>query len=338
MLFAHLTVFIGSIASLLFIFRIKSQLPAEKFLSAFSAIFSVNMILFLSYQYYNFEAILLLDYSGVITELICLSLPVIYLIFLNHNLSTSSQKKVILVALFMNALAVGLHFLIADDSGYLFYHTNKNAIQNVQFQIVLDILICVVFIYNFLKILKNQNKELFDGNFKSFVGILFIAYYLQDLMVLLLMAYFTSDEMLNESVFHIGNIMNFLSAVILVIIAIQTNWLQEWNFVFNKPKKQITADQTPEFTPLRIDDLKTMTTIEYNELKHVFSERYGNIFIKIDATAGLSKTEKLYFFFLHFEIAHKELADLLHVSNRTVETNFYRLRKKIETNSELNQL
>lgn len=329
MLFAHLTVFCGFIATILFLIRLSQQLFAEKFLSLFSSIFLLNSTLFLSYQYYNFDAIRLLDYSGVIAEIICLLLPVIYLTTLFN-----SKRRALLLWIYSGfaLFSVGLHFLISDNSRYLFYHINKNAVLNVKFQILIDLIIFTLFLYHFFKIRKAKNDELFDGNFKSQIGIMFIIYYLQDLIILLLMAYFTNDQMLNSFVFSMGNISNALISIILISISIQTNWLQEWHIFFsqNKVTVQKLEDESLTRYSLRASDLLELPFVDYAELKHHFKSKFNLIFLKIDQTEDLTKNERLYYFLLHFEITHKELADILNVSNRTVETNFYRIRKKLE--------
>lgn len=330
MLFAHLTVFCGFIASTLFLIRSRQQLFAEKFLSLFSTIFFLNSVLFLSYQYYHFKAIRLLDYSGVISEIICLLLPMIYVTTLFNNV----KRRALILWIYSGFMlfSVSLHFLISDHSKYLFYHVNKNAVLNVKFQILIDLFIFVLFIYQFFKIRKAKNDELFDGNFKSQIGIMFIIYYLQDLIILLLMAYFTNDQMLNSFVFSIGNISNALISIILISISIQTNWLQEWHIFFsqNKVTVQKLEDESLTRYSLRASDLLELPFVDYAELKHHFKSKFNLIFLKIDQTENLTKNERLYYFLLHFEITHKELADILNVSNRTVETNFYRIRKKLE--------
>lgn len=329
MLFAHLTVFCSFIASIFFLIRLRQQLFAEKFLSLFSTIFLLNSVLFLSYQYYSFNAIRLLDYSGVISEIICLLLPLIYLTTLFN-----SKRRVLLLWIYSGfvVFSVGLHFLISDDSRYLFYHVNTNAVLNVNFQILIDLIIFTLFVYHFFKIRKAKNNELFDGNFKSQIGIMFIVYYLQDLIILLLMAYFTNDKMLNSIVFSIGNFSNALISIILISIAIQTNWLKEWYFIFKQEKLILpNADNESISTySLRSSDFNEFDNVDYAEIKFHFNSKFEKVFEKIDQIEDLTKNERMYYFLLHFDISHKELADILNVSNRTIETNFYRIRKKLE--------
>ncbi len=334
MLFAHLTVFLSSIAFLLFAVRYKQQIMAEKMLTLFSLIYLLNTTMFLSYQYYGFDAKLLLDLSGVITELLTLTMPVAYLLLLGWQNKKWTNSVTLFTFLVFVAGGTLLHFYIADDSGYLFYHENTKAKYNVEFQIIIDLIIFILFLLLFTRVLKQKNQELFDGDFKTSIGIVFIGYYLQDLIVLGVMAYFTSDEMLNEMIFYFGNILNFLIVLMLVYLSIQTNWLKEWHII----KKSIGKSKIgiPQFEiitpskPLVKSQLEKLQLIDYQNLKTEFIVHYQNIFERIDQFENLSKTEKMYLFFLHFEIPHKDLADVLHVSNRTIETNFYRVRKKIQ--------
>ena len=67
-------------------------------------------------------------------------------------------------------------------------------------------------------------------------------------------------------------------------------------------------------------------------LKNNYYSTYSQLFDKIEKI-NLSKTEKMYAFFDCFDFSHKELSDLLNVSLRTIETNFYRMRKKMTKNN-----
>jgi hypothetical protein len=334
MLFAHLTVFLASIAFLLFAMRYKQQIMAEKMLTLFSLIYLLNTTMFLSYQYYGFDEKLLLDLSGVITELLTLTMPVAYLLLLGWQGKKWTKSLTLLTFLLFVVGGTIAHFYIADNSGYLFYHENRHAKQNVELQIIVDLIILIFFLFLFTRVLKQKNQELFDGDFKTSIGIVFIGYYLQDLIVLGVMAYFTSDKMLNEMIFYFGNTLNFLIVLMLVYLSIQTNWLKEWHMI----KKSIGKSRidVPQFEittpplPILKSQLAELDVVDFQNIKAKFQSDYTVLFENINALNQLSKTEKMYLFFLHFEIPHKDLADVLHVSIRTIETNFYRVRKKIQ--------
>jgi hypothetical protein len=204
----------------------------------------------------------------------------------------------------------------------------------VELQIIVDLIILIFFLFLFTRVLKQKNQELFDGDFKTSIGIVFIGYYLQDLIVLGVMAFFTTDEMLNEMIFYFGNILNFLIVLMLVYLSIQTNWLKELHMI----KKSIGKSKigVPQFEfetpskPLVKSQLSELYIVDFHHIRSKFQADFPVLFEKIEALNQFSKTEKMYIFFLHFEIPHKDLADVLHVSNRTIETNFYRLRKKIQ--------
>lgn len=334
MLFAHLTVFLAFIAFLLFALRIKQQITAEKILTLFSLIYLLNTTMFLSYQYYGFDEKLLLDLSGVITELLTLTMPVAYLLLLGWPVKKWTKSVTLLTFLLFVVGGTLTHFYIADNSGYLFYHENRHAKQNVELQIIVDLIILIFFLFLFTRVLKQKNQELFDGDFKRSIGFVFVGYYLQDLIVLGVMAYFTSDEMLNEMIFYFGNILNFFIILMLVYLSIQTNWLKEWHMIKKSVgKSKIDVPQfkiTTPALPILKSQLAELNVVDFQNIKAKFKSEYTVLFENIDALTQLSKTEKMYLFFLHFEIPHKDLADVLHVSNRTIETNFYRVRKKIQ--------
>ncbi len=120
----------------------------------------------------------------------------------------------------------------------------------------------------------------------------------------------------------------------IITLAIYTNWLS----IFNKLKsKFVVIENVFEKEPVTTSvfnlesihpDIKSWTDFKKNML-----DKHPEMIQKIESLEFLSKTEKLYAGLLPFDISHKEIADLLCVSLRTVETNFYRLRTKLKENN-----
>ena len=71
-----------------------------------------------------------------------------------------------------------------------------------------------------------------------------------------------------------------------------------------------------------------LKTINWNEVSSVLNTKFPLIINHISENEELTKTEKLYAFLDYFDFSNKELSEILFVSVRTVETNFYRMRLK----------
>ncbi|MEN9742465.1 MAG: hypothetical protein RLZZ65_270 [Bacteroidota bacterium] len=333
MLFAHLSTFLVFIATVLFVLRIKNQNPAERLLSLFSVIYLISTSCFLAYQYYDFNFKQILDLMGVISELFTLTIPVLYLFFTgNLRLRKSFNNNFVTgILLLIVAALTTIHFVISDQSGFLFYASNKNSTINLLFQIIIDAVLFLSFVYLYLTYRK-ENQELFDGQFKKSFGLLFTIYYIMDISILIVFAYYSHLTNFSQAIFELGNIMNVIVALLLIHISIHIGWLAEWSLVkFNSLQKNSSSVHKISISKqIQIEDLKKLDLVDYKSVKVHFSKEFESLFNEIDALVDYSKTEKLYYFLDKMDFSHKELSDILNVSVRTVETNFYRLRKKIQ--------
>lgn len=333
MLFAHLRTFLVFIATVLFVLRIRNQNPAERLLSFFAVIYLISTSSFLAYQYYGLDFKQLLDLMGVISELFTLTIPVLYLYFTGNlrQLKRFSHNFVTGILLVIVAALTTIHFVISDHSGFLFYATNKNASFNLLFQIIIDTVLFLSFVYLYLTYRK-ENQELFDGQFKKSFGLLFTIYYVMDISILIVFTYYSHLTNFSEAIFELGNIMNVMVALLLIHISIHIGWLAEWNMVKFKSLKNNSSlvSSTNTSSQILIEDLRKLDLVDYKSVKVHFSKEFESLFNEIDALEDYSKTEKLYYFLDKMDFSHKELSDILNVSVRTVETNFYRLRKKIQ--------
>ena len=136
------------------------------------------------------------------------------------------------------------------------------------------------------------------------------------------------------SLYIISLLSNLLVAAMIIALAVYTNWLSLFNkfksrFEIINPVFEIEKTMLPVFYLENINS----EIRSWNDFKKNMSEEYSEMIEKIESLEFLSKTEKLYSALLPFDISHKEIADLLCVSLRTVETNFYRLRTKLKENN-----
>jgi energy-coupling factor transporter transmembrane protein EcfT len=136
------------------------------------------------------------------------------------------------------------------------------------------------------------------------------------------------------SLYIISLLSNLLVSVMTITLAVYTNWM----FLFNKIKSKfeiINNNVEQEKISLPIYYLENINSEikSWNDFKKYMLDDYPAIIEEIERLEFLSKTEKLYAALFIFDISHKEIADLLCVSLRTVETNFYRLRTKLKENN-----
>jgi len=337
MFITHLTFFLSAIGFLLFVVKSYYQTGSERFLAFFSFLFFVLNGLELFLNYYT-EGMLDVYYSinsfAIILGNIALLTPVVIVCLLRRK---ESSKKIILY--FIATLVVGffysfLHFLITSDSKHhiVFYPKNINFSYNFVLQLAYDVILLFAFLYNLKKNNSDSSGELFDGTYKKVFSLLFVVYYIQDIMthVLLYLAYLKLELYSNVNLIYL--VFNLLMSLLIVTLAVYTNWLYLFNTLKSKLRKENAGLVKNAAFVL---DLKA-TGVEiknWRDLKQFMSMDYPNLIEEIEQLDFLSKNEKMYATLLPFELKHQELADLLSVSLRTVETNFYRLRTKLKENN-----
>lgn len=303
----------------------------EWLLSLFAFLnFSVSFT-WLLYLYYELKAPLFVDNFGVLAELFALFLPLA--ILLEIQIQGSKAKQIARLSALMLAIGLGIgHYWLSDAADYYLFHPyNTQFKQNIFYQLCIDLLLFVLFFWLFFR--KNDDsKELFDGAFKRYFGIVFFAFYIQDIIILSMMLYSEFDEFYRNILTNFSLILTLLLTIVLGLMAIATNYLQIWHQIVSSTKKQQLqhfAQNTQE--PFHLDStlLYKLQAPDWNQIKQVLGADCAALIKEIDGKANYTKTEKLYCFLNKFELSHKEIADLLSVSIRTVETNFYRLRQKV---------
>jgi hypothetical protein len=328
MFLTHLNCFISFIAVLLFFIRIKQKSFSEIILISFSVLIFISYALWLYQNFYGPRMPFFFDYFGVITENFLSVLPIFYIVFLGKKISKSTKLfSVIIVVIFSIALFL-LHFSISSGSNLIFYPLNKNMNYNVLIQIVIDLILFALFLIVFFNKNLVIKDELFDGNFKIFILIAFSFYYLQDILVLLLMYLaFIKVVVVHEIIFYFALFFNLITTLFIMIAAIYTNWLREINAV----RLVKSLDNPNEINPVLIslEELRAIKYLDWNIIKSIYLSKYNELITSIEANQYLSKTEKMYAFFDNFQLSNKFLSDALCVSVRTIETNFYRTRKKL---------
>jgi len=331
MFFSHLTFFFSAIGFLLFIIKSYRHKGFERFLTLFSFLYFSLSGIWLFLDSYTTERFVFLDHYGAIGENFALLLPVVIVYLFNkENHPKYFLKSTILVAV-VAVVFYALHLLIRDnnENGLVFAIENKNIVKNAYLQIAYNVILMVLFIAGLRRIDASGNGELFDGIYRKVFILLFLVYYSQDILYFLMVIFSVSTGKQFYWLYVISLLCNLLVAVLLITLAVYTNWLS----LFDKIKAGVKPEAVALYEENNLIfnyDKEHFQTRTWVEFKSVFFKEYADLIENIEELEFLSKTEKLYAGLLPFGLSHKEVADSLNVSLRTVETNFYRLRTKLK--------
>ncbi|WMI69914.1 hypothetical protein [Mangrovimonas sp. YM274] len=334
MFLSHLTFFLSAIGFILFIVRSNKQEPFELFLTFFSFLFfsSLGVWLYLEY-YYTDQSLMVLDFYGVINENFALLAPVFCAALFGKSVPKSKIFKYFGLLMLIGVGFAIIHLLIAqDDTEHLiFYPTNKNMHINAIVQLIYNISLLSLFIYYLRKINVNKGPELFDGVYKKVFSILFIVYYILDNLFFISILVYFNDIKVFKQMYYVTLVSNLIMTLLIITLAIYTNWL----FLITRFKRNWQKDYSQQDETKIIDNKPFVLSnqgeriMNWNDFKQTHINDYESVISNIESLEFLTKTEKLYAALQPFNLAHKELADLLSVSLRTIETNFYRLRVKL---------
>lgn len=329
MFLSHLNCFISGIALLLFIIRYKKHSYSENLLFTFAGLTFISSTLWLYVNYYNNTINQVVDYFGIISENTLLTICILYLYFLDKKKNRFRQNIANIGLIVIVFLLFIIHFFISDTNTLILHPSNKNVFYNIVFQICIDCFIFSVFIYRIYSKKFYPEKELFDGNFKKYVTLAFSFYFIQDIFILCLFLIAIKGIVLPQILMNITLLLNTIISLFIVMAAIYTNWLKEYNQL--RSKQSIKKENTEKF--LSLNDLKDLKKIDWNEIQYKFKNSHYDIILKIETNTLLSPTEKIYAFLDHFNFSNRDLSEILFVSIRTVETNFYRMRRKVKENN-----
>ena len=332
MFISHLTFIFSAVGFLLFIIKSYRQTDFERFLTLFSFLYFSLTGMWLYLNFYSNTNNYLFDLYGAVSENIALLVPVLIVYLFNRKTIYNSIYKYFALVLFIGVVFFGIQYFIASGSEnkLIFDRSNKNLIYNVYIQLVYDFILFGVFLFGLRKIKSDLTTELFDGIYRKVFLILFIAYYCQDILYFLMVL-----VLMNNVNFEYGEyitlFLNLLISVLIITLALYTNWL----FVLNKLKmgwEKGNVQEREKMPSVYSFDVKNglREVKSWNDFKQVYSNEFKEIIIEVEKIDFLSKTEKLYAAFQPFDLTHKDIASLLSVSLRTVGTNFYRLRLKLK--------
>jgi hypothetical protein len=326
MFLSHLNCFIGGIAFLLFLLRFKRHSFSENLLFVFTGLTFLSSALWLYVNYYNSTINQLVDVFGIVIENFLLSICLIYIYFIGKKVNVSKQVQVWIGLFAFAFLLFFIHYKISNGSTLILHPSNKNILNNIVFQVVIDCVLLLLYLFLFFTKKINKEAELFDGNFRRYILFAFSFYFAQDIFILFLFILAVNGVVLPQILMEVTLLFNTITSLFLVMAAIYTNWLKEYNLLRNKERNRFTTLESR----LSILHLNQLKKIDWNEIQFHFKETHSELILKIESNKLLSQTEKLYAFLDHFNFSNKELSNILFVSIRTIETNFYRMRRKLK--------
>lgn len=334
MFLSHLTFFFSAIGFLLFVIKSYRHKGFERFLTMFSFLYFSLSGIWLFINSYTTNRFDYLDHYAAVSENAALLLPlaIVYL-FNKRNQSNAFVRSVVVVV----AIAVGfyvVHLLIKDNNAnsLVFVLENKNIVKNAVLQIAYNLILSIFFIIGIRKIEVSGGGELFDGIYRKVFILLFLVYYAQDILYFLMVIFSVTSNKQFFWLYIVSLICNLLVSLLIITLAVYTNWLSLFNKI--KTETQIETISLPQEDMLNFHFNKEGFRVRtWMEFKNTLFDVYPDLINHVEKLEFLSKTEKLYAGMLPFELSHKEVADLLNVSLRTVETNFYRLRIKLKENN-----
>lgn len=331
MLISHLNSFIGGIAFLLFLVRYKRHSFSENILLVFTGLTFISSSLWLYSNYYNHNINQILDFFGIFIENFLLLTAVLYIYSLGKKTHKSEQILFYIGLTILTFLLHYIHFKISSKDSFIFYPSNKNVASNILFQILIDCILFLIFLYLFYTKKSKEDSELFDGNFRKYILIAFSFYFIQDIFILIFFIIAVYGIVLPEVLINVTLLLNTITTSFLVLAAIYTNWLKEYNTLRSSKNNNIENNININTShSLSIEDLKALKKVDWTEIYHNFKTSHNELLNTIENNDKLSPTEKLYFFLDYFNFSNKELSEILFVSIRTVETNFYRMRRKLK--------
>ena len=111
--------------------------------------------------------------------------------------------------------------------------------------------------------------------------------------------------------------------ILTLILFTYTNWQYRY-----KKKKKTLIKKVQYITQDEMDYF----TVNWNFMKDKFQLKYRSAIRVIDEYFFLTEHEKKYAFIDYLKLDPDKLAECMNVSKRTIETNFYRVRKKLKKN------
>jgi hypothetical protein len=334
MFLSHLIFILSTIGFLLFIMRSRQQSAFEVFLTFFSFLYFSSSGVFLYINYYSNSPLVLLDNYGVLNENITLLLPVFIVSLFNKKASVKKVVLYLLLAIIIGFLFSYVHYVIATEGKLIFFPSNKNLRINVFVQLIYDFLLFIFFLVGLKKINLKESNELFDGTYKKVFSLLFVIYYIQDMLFFVTLLNSDIIKGVLNGVYIFSLFSNLIISLLIIALAVYTNWL----FYVNKFKENLVYKNLPNGSDrtfvfdIRQCDKKISS---WNDFKQSLPNEYYDFIIEIDNLSFLSKTEKLYAALQPFNFSHKEISEFLNISLRTVSTNFYRLRVTLKENNRL---
>jgi hypothetical protein len=335
MFISHLAFFISVLALILFFIRWVEHQFYERLMLLFIALNVVETGMWLYCNFYTNQFAPWSDAASILVENLSLVLPFFIIIYIGKKITFKPSLSLIAGLASISLLIYEIHLAFSNEpNNIIFYATNKQVTTNLLVQVFFSCICFIAFLIVFLKKPSITNDELFDGKFKRTLFWLFTAFFVHDLLFLLVLnnskLVSRMHHLIQSTAFEVGNLLNLIIPLLLLLVSIYINWFYLL-LRFKKNTQQAAVSWDYNKSSIQIIDLQSLPqNVTWNELMKTFQTTHPVCINYVEQLSFLSKTEKAYAFLAIFEFNQKELSDALFVSIRTIETNLYRLRSKLK--------
>ena len=317
MLILTLASIIGLLLALLFVLPLLKSTTHPYFLfSGFIIIqawFSVQWAYFLIFG----ESMLKGDaeYISLFLANSALFLPLSFVYASRKNLKPRRFLSLIILVLTSGFATVIMHWLISSPCLFCAFSPENERLQfNLLFQLLLDVSILIGFIFLFYD---HSFKEARNRKSLHSISLTFAIFYINDIIVLASRYLAKYNYYTMQTAMWVEVIIYFIFSMGVLYLGILVK--RRGNEVsIAKPKKYHLDPKL-----LSADWITLKDNCKDSDLYSLIET--------IEPLDQLSKTEKLYLFISQFDdLSTKMISEILCVSPRTVETNKYRLKKKLQ--------
>lgn len=256
------------------------------------------------------------DTLGLFLANLSLFLPLGFIYISKRRLRMKRILALITVLLISSFGTVIIHAIISSPCRFCaFSPENQKVLLNLGFQFIIDAVLLLGFAF-----------LLFDKTYRfaknqpvlKAIGTVFSLFYINDILILL-------SRMTADLNFYSMEIAMRVEIVLYLVFSIGIVYL---SFLIKSRGNEVSIAKPSRYM---IDF--ALIDSDWSILKqNIKDSELSSLAEHVDSVEGLTKNERLYMFLCHFDdISNKALSDILCVSVRTVETNKYRLRKKLES-------
>lgn len=259
------------------------------------------------------------DSIGSVLSTWSLALPILYILSSQTHFNRKKLLESLGVSFIFSIIILLLQYSLAKGCHYCIYSPeNENRLTVLYVQLVLSITGFFA-----LSILSHRSKYWKSHNIEDYSPIILLLalglFYLMDVLTIISRINLLYNNVQWDWARKVEPILNTLLGMGLLY----TSYIQRMGsrLTLIRPKNKLVYS-------VNIDTLRPT----WKELiRECEGQEHAPLVKRIDSIEDLTPTDKLYWYADQFELSAKELSEKFHVSIRTVETNRYRLKKKLNS-------